>query len=618
MKKYLPILFWGLLMASCTTDIGDSLKDRVEGGYELVVHAEIADASKSRAVVTEINDEWSYTEFETNDVMGFYSPSGNWMVDNGHGPFENTPLTYNAELKQFTGPNGTEFSPSNMSSNIYMYYPYKANMTNIVTPGTSDGDDGDPDDGEGDGDGEGGDEGITPVQGVKGMELRRYKDPNKPDTLRCLDYLDSYKIELSGVVDNKKVALFGEFDHAFAELIIMRGEGFDNPPDGKYEITAVMREGITNIRVNLTQSPWSLSPELIYDPDNSHNLDYDDAKRWDAWLGGNYGKTVTDPVGKTAWYVIVPTLGCKVGPKQRSGYRGYVEYIELYDNDGYLQRVSGLLLSGGKTKYVDAGWRYPMEITMKELVPTVNPFPIIPWNPDVDLTDQRERGINNITEFDNWLKLYNLYLQNSNDQNTINQLLNYGDQYVDSEGNSSWHFYLLSNINVSGYSFVGADGTTSLNYIIPTLNDILDGKGDPNSSGVFNNYSIIGLDKTFVNTIGSGGSLQNIDFTEPEIKLSDLTDPVGFMVNTMNGGSILNCNIEDGNLMAPGVPAGFVAGKINDTPGKTSEIKNCTLTGFLVAESTSNYPYAEKIVGVVEDGSTPVLEGNDASDVIME
>ena len=586
-KIYIFLSIVALLVWSCVGEMPTGEPLQCDDSSPMVVYASIKGSghAASRAAITEINDQWSYVGFEDKDVMGFYSSGGNWTDDNGKGNFDNLKLEYDADNKHFTDlTNGVNFSPSNMDgSKIFMYFPYADDMN------------------------------------TTGLELRRKKEGN--DTLRCVDMLSSNSISLQGVVDGKKVALFGEFDHAFSELIIMRGVGFDNPPVGCERITAVLRDGYTHVRINLNtdDDQWSCTPELIYSAGTTGIESEEAARSWDAWRGGNYGITENDKVGREAWYVIVPTLQEK---------RSEVEYIELYDNEGNLLRVTSLRLSGGNTKYVDPGWRYPMEITMKELVPTVNPFIVVPWSGDINLTDERKRGINNETEFAQWVRDYNAYLLDPTDETKINALLKYGDTFVDTDGNNrSWHFYVLADLDLSNYRVQpGQDGDNSgdgglgddadaatISYIIPELKDVLDGISTTLVDSKFINHTITGLSKTFINKISGNGSVQNFDFIQPEVRnAEEMNTPAGIVVNTMEGEgtSVVNCNIDDGTMFNPGGPAGMVVGSMNG-----GQIRNCILSGFLVASKTASGD-AAKIAGQISGSTT--FTNNDADAVIED
>lgn len=575
-KNIYIIIFTLLVFAtSCQNELPVFKDEPGDSPQPLIIKANIAGNLKTTSRATQgTDDEWSYTNFEDGDTMGFYSSGGDWL---GGGGFDNIALQYDAVLKQFSDVNnGATFSPTQMNgSQIYMYYPYSKEI------------------------------------GTTGFELRR-KGESSGDTLRCVDFLSSYKIQVDGILDNKHMALFGEFEHAFSELIIMRGEGFDNPPADKRRITAVLDTPITDIRVTIDteNGGWTVEPQLIYNDDNSNKLSSEEACRWDAWWGKNYGITVQDTVGKPAWYIIVPTIGSEVG-KTRPGKRCIVQYIELYDNEGNLQQVTSLRLSGGMTKYVDAGWRYPMEISMKEMVPTVNPYNIVPWNEDVNLTDQRTRGINNMVEFEEWVREYNAYITEPTPER-VNALLKYGDLFVDSENNNLWHFYLLTDLDMEQYnpSNSGDGNANTSNSIIPLLKDILDGEGTTLVNGKHQNFKITGLSRTFVDELSSAnGKIINIDFDEPDVRVND-TDPVGIIANNVDKGTIDNCAISDGTLINLNGSAGFVAGTLVD-----GTITNCTLDGYMIAKGTGSDIYS-KIVGTNPTGDFN-FSGNNADNVIV-
>ena len=566
-RRYILSLLLGLAAVSCTVD-DSGRQAHSDEGYPLVLYASISGTGNAvvRASRITIHDEWSYSGFEGNDVMGFYSSGGDWAADNGQGAFFNLKLTFDGE--RFSDEDGNTFSPSYMSgSQVFMYFPYSGTMND------------------------------------SGLKLRQ-EEPDDDDsgktTERCIDFLSSYEITLQ---DSQK-ALYGTFEHAFSELIIMRGEGFDKPPVYRNDedgvdygrITAVLDAGYTHIRVDIPTdgTTWPCTPKLVFVPENQGLSDAkeEEARRWNAWHGGNYSITDKDEDGQEAWYVILPTL---------QGARTSVEYIELYDNEGYLKQIKSLNLSNN-TKFLEPGWRYPMEIIMKDLVPTVNPFKIVPWNDEVDLTDQRKRGINNPTEFENFVRDYNAYLASPGQPEIIDALFKYGDALVDEEENRSWHFYLLSDLDLSHISL-----SENSACILSRFDDIIDGLSTTFVNGKFINHTISGLSKTFIGEMTENSSVQNLDFISPDVKNSDQsTEPAGIIANTMTHASVINCNIDDGTLFNPGGPAGMVVGKMTD-----GKIENCTLTGFLIARSMAN-----KIAGEVY--GDPTFSGNDDDAVIIE
>lgn len=541
-----------MIMGSCAYD-GD--EPNAYDPSPLTIHATIGKAT--RAIRSDSADQWSYVDFQTGDKMGFYSSSGRWDNGNGRNPFNNEELTFNETTQRFTAENGVEFSPSYLNGGeVMMYFPYSPEMSG------------------------------------EGMTLRTTKDDET--LLRCVDLVDDYDLTVMGASGNSS-ALFGSFKHAFAELILMRGEGFDRPPEGQEQIKVYLSEPYTNVKVTIDEeNGWSANTELTFDENNPHHLDQESAKEWEAWQGENYGRTIDNVEGYQAWYVVLPTVGCEVGLNRRPGMRTTVNYIELYDNEGELQRVTSLRLSGANTKLLDAGWRYPMLIAMKELVPTANPVNITPWNEDVNLTDERKRGINNANEFAEWVKAYNVYLL---DSSKTDELLKYGDLYINEDKTQIWHFYILNDIDMGAfYAYIeGKEGYES-DIAVPQLLDILDGVSTTyGSDGKFINHKVTGLSTTFIGSIKGNGQLQNLDFTEPDVR-RDSSSPIGIISNSLNG-IVTNCNIENGTLVNEQGPAGFVTGSMT---GGT--ISNCNLEGFLVTKGSAT-GNAKGVVGEEPSGN---------------
>ena len=569
-KYYIPII---VTLCSILLNLGGCANDNSVEPVNPVPFAINMTISEKATVSTRANrlqneDKWSYVSFEVGDAMGFFSSGGNWMNETSQA-FDNYKLVYDGQ-SQFKAEDGSTsmFSPSDMKGNeVYMYYPYDPSISTV------------------------------------GMELRAPDEG--PAEWRCIDFLAANYLTIEGQKNGNTYALFGDFLHGFSELIIMRGNGFDNPPPGNEKITAVIDVACTHIKVVMdTENGWSCRPKLVYSS-NSAGLTIDKSKEWVAWKGGNYGITDQDPVGKDAWYVIVPTLG--------GNERTTVRYIEICDNDGNWQQVTGLKLSGydkgNPTKFVDPGWRYPMEITMNELVPSVNPFPISPWGKAIDLTDQRKRGISDPTVFGQWVRDYNAYIS---DPSKSDPLFQYGDKIVE-EGNTniSWHFYLLSDLDLTNYKALpwdvdGVENIAPNNIILPKFKDILDGKSTTLVNGKFINHQITGLGKTLVDSF-EGGTIENIDFIEPEIKNPDTyVDTVGIIALRMIGATIINCNIEMGTLLNPGGPGGMVTGYMS---GGT--IRNTTVSGWLKATSTADLSTNESgFIGIMDDSVVPVFKDN--------
>lgn len=555
-----------IIVSSCTQDEPISDMSFPTPLAPLEIYADISGSARSRATITTESDQWSYTDFEANDAMGFFSSGGKYDPDGSTTtPFTNQKLIYDGTGTNFRDPDGIQFSPTHMKGNeILMYFPYFDDISS--------------------------DSGHT--LRMKPQYNKDYKG-NDSDTLRCIDFLSSNELTLQGVVNNKKAALYGEFSHAFAELIIMRGEGFDKPvdKDGKsdWTIKVVLNQAVTGIKITPTIAPWDCTPKLVYDKNSM--LDENSAMTWEAWLGDNYHRTADDTIGVTAWYVIVPTIGCQANiGKKKLGERTIVQYIELYDNDGNLQRVSSLKLSNSISKYVDAGWRYPMEITMKELVPTANPCTITPWQDNIDLTDELTRGINNETDFMRWVEYYNAYLADGTEAQT-KALLQYGDLFIDPAGNKSWHFYVLNDLDLTNYkpSYPNAEGSST--PIIPQLNDILDGVSTTLVNGRFINHSIKGLTNTLVGELNStSASIQNFDFISPNVKYENNDGAVGIIANKMENSSVVNCNIDNGTLINEKGFVGIIVGEISG-----GLVDGCVLSGSIVGKTAQGD--GEKIAG---------------------
>lgn len=549
-----------LLLISCSKEEATTISF---DATPLTVVASIQGAEKSTMRATRLTDDdrWSYSGFTVNDVLGIYSQHGDYDVKSGEGPLINMSVTC-VESKNNAGnfkqEDGKRISPSHMSANtIFMYFPYEKDMTD--------------------------DENIEAM----GLELRT-KIEGK-DTLRCCDFLTSYSVNAEGL-DNG--VLTGALQHAFSELIIMRGEGFDNPPESlgekRWNMTAVMNEGFSHVKINVDKDNWNCRPQLVYN-------DQDEYRRWGTWQGGNYSITVEDLVGEPAWYVILPTL---------DNYHTTINYIELYDNDGVLQQVSAIKLGGKKDKVLIPGWRYPIKITMNELGVTAIPIlPILPWNGDTDITYERENGIQSIADFRTWREKYITYIKGE-DTNLKNDLLQYGD-LIKSGNQEIFHFYIPADLDFS--ELTQEEGTP----IIPELKDILDGVDTTVVNYEFQNHKLSNLKTTFVGILSGNGTLQNIDFDEPIINLesSNKQEAVGVIVNSIEGGTINHCAITNGMLISKG-PVGIVAGSMEG-----GIVQDCTLSGVIIgSESNATYNY---MIGTSPTGGA-ILQNNDTNNIIFD
>ena len=529
-------------------------------------------------------DRWSYYRFTEGDRMGFFSRYGDPETPNGKGPLTNIPMTYGSvevgdkdgnkkSYGVFTSDEVANINPSLLSDNTtFAYFPYDENTSTET-----------------------------------GFELRRTDDTDteNPGVLKCVDFLLVEQGMDVGRLDSEGM-LYAELYHGFSELIIMRGKGFDAPPKGFEAINVVLKPqeglaGYTHLKINpkVSGNSWSCEISLVYAPDKvTNSRDDSDYLRWEAWVGDNYAITDEDKEGRPASYVILPTL-----EKGSIDKRVEVDYIELYDNEGIKQTVSALKLSNDAasdkdparyTKRLTPGWRYPFEISMQELGPTVNPFPIVGWEENRDITDERKCGIYSQQEFSDWLEAYNAYLSDKGETN-FGKLLQYGDRVYDNDNKFLyWKFYLRTDLDECKADENGV--------IIPELRDVLDGLSYTLSNSEFQNHSIKRLKNIFVGEMdGEYAAIQNITFSRPEINTPNNTAAVGVVVGTMSGGTVKNCNVNSGNIISGG-PVGMIAGTMSG-----GSIEDCDSSGMLIGASTYNNIVGEHTGGTFKNNRTNVV-----------
>ena len=593
------------LLGACIEE-GPAVPDKSEKIGRLKLIASIEGSSATPATRAKLLDQagegggavrpddlWSYWQFSVEDFdgdgkedrLGFFAKNG---AANG-GSIENAAMTY-VETKgfgTFTSDDDVDLAKLSPESSFF-YFPYDPNAN------------------------------------TTGIELRR-KDPRaafQGDTLKCVDFLlmegfDASVLDAKGYIDG------GQFYHGFSELIIMRGAGFDKPKDGNYTLKVYLKKPYTHLMIEPTAKGWA--PKLVNTPENAQNGAVansngteDDYRVWEAWHGHPYEIDGSDGAGTKrkqsvdAWYVLLPTVAAD---------RAEVDYIEIVDNEGTTQRVSSLKFTddpkGNNTnvysKKLTPGWRYPFQISMQELEPTVTPFPITPWEEEVTITEERARGITDLSDYQNWVAAYNSFLKSGRneedknestaggDQNVTHKdrLLQYGDRVVDQEGKLLyWHFYLRTDLKFS-------EEDTA--FLLPELQDVLDGKSDEMSGSVFKNHTIAGLKKPFIEKLtGPYAVVQNLTFQEPVINYLQTKESVGVVAQTVSGGATVRaCTVLKGNILAD-APVGMVAGTIDGD----GSVTDCVLSGFLFGTATYN-----KIVGTLT--GTGRFENNNANSVIF-
>lgn len=516
---FLACVLGSIGLGSCADEVAEPCRE--PSGKVLTLMASFPGAYDLTRTVVNGDDGWTSVTFNSPaDIIGFYSASGNLSGENGNGPFINEPLafkstaTVNGATRYVFNTSSINFDASLMkNSTVYMYFPYSDAMTS-----------------------------------ESGMELR----VSDGGVEKCVDYLTVKNLDASTLSNGM---IYGSVTHEFCELIIMTGQGFETQENP--DITVYLNNPYTNVRVdevkNASGAVTSYTSHLVYaGADDADSKEA--ARQWKAWAGGTWG-------GYKAWYVVLPVTPDDVTE---------ISYIKLKDNAGNVLTVSSFTLDGQSKKLL-AGKRIPLTIKNSGLKPTVFPTPIIDWNGDIDITEERGRGINNETEFEQWVEAYNAYVTNPKGDN--DELYKYGNFIESSDGTGTWHFYLNNDLNLSSYKSLR----------INEFKDILDGRSDELEGSKFLNNSISGLssDHSLIGTLT--GTLQNIDFVDWSVinNASVATDCVGVIANTMSGGNILGCSVDGGYIMSPAT-VGLLAGEVIG-----GRIEESYFSGFLIGGAST-------------------------------
>ncbi|MCH5224870.1 MAG: hypothetical protein J1D77_02680 [Muribaculaceae bacterium] len=510
--KYILIAGVGLWLTSCNSEEVGGLKTSNRGySFEATIeNYDFGDPVETRAIRNpeEVDDGWSYTNFENGDVVGFYSLYGNLDAPGGNGRFNNVPMVYGN--KSFFNYEMNYDISSFVEKKAFYYFPYDENAE-------------------------------------VGIELREKLENGEE---RCKDLL---WIMAPGSATDRQ-----NFSHAFSSLVILRGEGFDDPKAGKESIKVYLTEGYSHAQV-VEVTDYLKKFELVYQSD--YPKSQDECKEWIAWEGGSY--TVSDKdgsayKGKTferAWYVILPS--------KRTPYP-VVDHIEISDNEGRLHKLNNFSLYDINRR-IPYGRRYPLVVKMDKYEAVVVPVSILPWEDTQEIQETRNAGIGDIVEFMAWKNTYDQYLSESRNSEIIEELQRYGEY---NETTDKWTFYINSDIDLTEQI---AERQAN---IIARLDDILEG----------NHHRVTGLviensgSPSFIGEIGSGGEIRNLTFTNVNIKSSS-NDAVGALCGKCSG-KVDNCDI-DGSVTSNG-PVGMIAGE-----AEGAVISNCEVKGFIKGSATS-------------------------------
>lgn len=526
-----------LVLACCSGEEPMSGIVPTRGEGILVANIDPGASVETRSIRAASDDQWSYVRFNSiTDTIGFYSAKGNLSGEGGNGPFTNEPMVW----ERSTGSGDVDsrwrgiFRGVNMNydvgliqtenNNTFVYFPYNENAD--ASKG--------------------------------GMELRR-KGPDGSE--RCVDAL-----YILHIADNQDAVMSGSFIHGFSELMITRGYGFDNPPAGKEDIYVVLDKGYSHVQVADygydNHDYWKV---LLPVYKEGYKMTQEQCRRWKAWEGDSYkANELSDPV--PAYYCIVPT--------SLSNYRSVVDYIEICDNNGTWHKITSFYLYLQNDKRVQPSQRYLLEIVLEGLVPTVYPYGILPWENVTNITEQRNAGISNPSEFAEFVTTYNSYIKDDGTRNDRyeEEMKKYGDMYV-TDGKKGFHFYINNNLDIGTLESIG------VNYRINNLCDTID--------GLRNTLSNIKLKDTsgFIGNMRDGSCLMNVNVTGLTIDNPSSELNTGGLVDILDDGLITGCNI-DGYINTRG-KVGMAAAEM-----RGGTITGCSFTGLLVGSDTYNRMFA--------------------------
>lgn len=611
------------VMLSCSDEINVGAEDVVSGLTPAVIDVTLTDADPafSRRSTGSSPDKWTTKSFTAGDRIGVFATGGLIDADGESQWILNEYMDY----EQATGSTSYRFRNDNLLINTgmmggkvgkYVYFPYTEDMP-LPNPDITDpykdsannyyywGGSKDKSSSTSPATSANNFTGIDPER--PGMYLRvTDKDHNGNPIEKCIDYMYISNISLTNG------ALSGGFYHGFSEMIIMRGEGFDQVPEEKRDsIVVVLASGFTRMRLNAfrenTTGNFSFRPQNYYwTPDEEkYGITQEQARRWTAWKGEDYTDMENGiAVMREAYYVILPSAHSYSYPS--------VSYIEIYNNEGEKCQVSNFELyvnptTGIGDKQMRPGKCYAVEVVMVEHGATVRPHKIVDWDEGTDgsndITDERTVGINDYNQLREWAREYNAFITGSSSRpQTIEEveqspLKAYGDYDLSQR---KWIFYITNDIDIPATNEAG----------VTDLQDILEG------SSKLNNFIISNLKSTFIDKISQGGEMRNLDFEKVYIKQPSSSSAItGVITGNLSGGSITNCNINEGTVISsPTGTVGMICGEV----GGTSSITGCKVTGALIGNTYTDTGNYQGLIGSLNAGANLSFTDNDGSSLIIQ
>lgn len=521
-----------VIILLCSALAAQACSDRIEAPVERLRLQVTLDDLQTRSLLSPLDG--SRMAFSAGDRIGFYAYESS---------SSSTPFYENLEMEYVGSQIGTDASGT--PTNIYEFEPVdksivvdysKTKCCFAYCPY-------DPNMGDGTGDVD-----------TFGIDVR------EEGSDRAIDLLWDNRITY------ESGSLSANFSHAFAMLMVYGGEGFSHLVDEGRESVSVITDDELIRAIMYKSSSTGGYASIKFKPDNVVGVQH----KTFTGIKGEYA-------GRNAWCIIVP---CSL----RSGDEVGVETIVAVDDYGVRHNIGLAAVSAAvkeKLSFLQPGWRYPVELRLEELVPTIYTYGIEPWNRfKVEVSGT---GINTHQDCLTWVYNYNRYVQLGRPASMHTDLQPFGD--FDGE---RWKFYLNTDIGFSAGSV----------YTINRLEDELDGR-----SHSLVNFRMVG--SPLVTTLAEGGVLRNLDFNRLNVSSTQGSGPVGGIVASMLGGLVDNCSVHNLSMDCPGRQVGAVTGTMD-----WGTISNCRVSGVMLGAVTSG----NRLTGGVASGT---LSGNDVSGLMF-
>lgn len=547
--KYIMAFTGALLLGSCSADIPDSpASGRGVRAYAEVEILDLDVAATTRAVKNS-NDKWGVSAFEVGDKMGMYALTG---MQNPDDPDDFT-LSVTNGVMYCEGKTGTAYRFGNSdiildpttvnSKNSKLFYPYYAEMPDPLD--------------------------ATPQAGLPLRET----DP-EDGVEKCIDfmYTTGDKISVSNGV------MKPTFKHQFSYMILQRGNGFDQAEDRR--IWVVTKQPYTDIRVTQASPTAVFEAKVQYTPDGSgedpmtYIIDGESKFKvnkyciWEAWEGNPYG-------GIESRYAIIPP--------------GEVYFIFIQDNYGNWQNVTDFYLASSGSRTAAENAQYQLTISIVGVNVVARPVSVLEWDEETVITDDRDVGIDDFKDYQDWATAYNSYIESGRDYDAYAETLAlYGTGVTNTEtGRTSWTFYINSAIDFPPGQFVQ----------VRKLDDTLEG------SSTYTRYPVTGLTDSFIGEITENGKLSSLEFPDIYMVRPDAgAQPFSPITGFLNGGTVekitaTNC------IVITEAPVGIIAGR-----AAGGSVKGCILWGDIIGtESAGNVG----LFGIADP--MPGMSGNNLS-----